>query len=153
MKIFRIMEWNSGWWVFYSWKHLRSSWLGLWAAWPTSRCVWSLEGHRTRWPLKVPSNLNHSLTTSNQSKEYWSSPCSLGNRGNPYSESPLPFLNILIRWSAAKLWMCSGLSLWWEGAFSSWAVLTKVLSNKGTLLHNWMRFPIYWIHDPLSSLI
>ena len=44
----------------HPWKHSRSGWMGLWATWSSWRCPCSLQGVRARWPLKVPSNTNHS---------------------------------------------------------------------------------------------
>ena len=44
----------------HPWKHSRPGWTGLWATWSSWRCPCSLQGAGTRWPLKAPSNPNHS---------------------------------------------------------------------------------------------
>ena len=43
------------------WKNSRPGWTGLWATWPKERCPCSLQGHWTRWPLKVPSIPSYSV--------------------------------------------------------------------------------------------
>ena len=40
----------------------RPAWMGLWATWSGGRCPCPWQGHRTRWPLKIPANTNHSMS-------------------------------------------------------------------------------------------
>ena len=45
----------------HPWKHSRSVWMGLWATRSSQRHPCSLQSGWTRWPLKAPSNTNHSM--------------------------------------------------------------------------------------------
>lgn len=45
-----------------SWKSSRSDWIGLSATRPSERYLSPYQGGWTRWPLKVPSSPNHSMT-------------------------------------------------------------------------------------------
>ena len=46
------------WWMPHPWRH---PWRGLWAPWCSCRCPCSLQGSWTGWPLRVPSDSNHSM--------------------------------------------------------------------------------------------
>ena len=50
------------WEMSHPWKHSRPGWTGLWATWSSWRCPCSLQGHWTRWSLKVASNSKHSVS-------------------------------------------------------------------------------------------
>jgi len=44
-----------GWWKTRPWRHSRSGWTRLWAAWFSCRCSCLLQGSWFRWPPRVPS--------------------------------------------------------------------------------------------------
>ena len=43
------------------WRHSRPGWMEFWAPWSSCRCPCSLQGSRSRWSLKIPSNSNCSV--------------------------------------------------------------------------------------------
>ena len=49
------------WWMPHSWRCSRSDWTRLWVTWSSCRCPRSLQGSRSRWPLKIPSNSKDSM--------------------------------------------------------------------------------------------
>ena len=46
----------------HPWQHSRSGWTGNWVTWLSCVCPCSQHGSYTRWPIRVPSNSNNSMT-------------------------------------------------------------------------------------------